>query len=87
MVYNLSDKRTSGSSIKNENIPRKELTIELHNSIIRKVQKRKVHSSFRGNISGVDFTDMQLISEFNKGILFFYYVLLIYLVNMYGLSL
>ena len=44
MVYNLSDKRTSGSSIKNENIPSKELTIELHNSIIRKVQKRKVHS-------------------------------------------
>ena len=87
MVYNLSDQRTSGSSIKNENIPSKELTIELHNSIIRKVQKRKVHSSFRGNIWGVDFTDMQLISEFNKGILFFYYVLLIYLVNMYGLSL
>ena len=36
MVYKFFDKKTSGSGIKNENIPSKELAEELHKPIIRK---------------------------------------------------
>ena len=39
---------------------------ELHKPIIRKFNKRKVHSSFIDNIWGEDLADMQLISKFNK---------------------
>ena len=48
----------------NQNI---QLADELHIPIIRKFKKRKVYSSFRDNIWGVDLTDMQLLSKFNKG--------------------
>ena len=40
------------------------------NFIIRKCKKRKVHSSFRDNIWGVDLADMQLLSKVNKGFRF-----------------
>ena len=45
-----------------------QLANELHKPIIRKFKKRKVYSSFKGNIWGVDLADMQLISKYNKGI-------------------
>ena len=66
MVYNFFDKRTSSGVIKNEIISNKELAEELHEPIIRKFEKRKVHSPFVDNIWGADLTDMQLISKFNK---------------------
>ena len=47
-----------------------ELAEELHKSIIRKFEKRKVYSPFIENIWGADIADMQLISKFNKGIRF-----------------
>ena len=50
MVYTFYDKNTSGSCIKNENMPNKELTEELQKPIIRKFKKRKVYSSFINNI-------------------------------------
>ena len=56
--------------VENKNMSNKELTEELHKSIIRKFKKRKVHLSFIGNISGADLTDMQLITKFNKQICF-----------------
>ena len=52
MVYKFFDKKTSGSGIKNENIPSKELTEELHKPTVRKFNKRKVHSPFMDNIWG-----------------------------------
>ena len=36
--------------------------------IIKKFKKRKVYSSFRCNIWGVDLADMQSLSKYNKGI-------------------
>ena len=60
MVYRFFDKKTSDSNIKNENIPNKELAEELHKPIIRKFNKRKVHSLFIENIWGADLVDMQL---------------------------
>ena len=38
------------------------------NQLLEKLKKRKVYSSFKYNIWGVDLADMQLISKYNKGI-------------------
>ena len=78
MVYKLFDKKTSGGTVKNEIISNKELAKELHKPIIRKFEKRKVHSSFIDNIWGTDLTDMLLISKFNKGFRFLLCVIDIY---------
>ena len=71
-------KKTSGSSIKNENIFNKELAKELHKPVIRKFNKRKVHSPFIDNICGADVADMQLISKFNKRFRFLLSIINIY---------
>ena len=34
--------------------------------LLKKIEKRKVYSSFKDNIWGAYLTDMQLISKFNK---------------------
>ena len=78
MVYKFFDKKTSGSGIKNENISNNQLAEELHKPIIRKFNKRKVHSAFIDNIWGADLADMQLISKFNKGFIFLLCVIDIY---------
>ena len=56
----------------------KELAKELHKPIIRKFNKRKVHSFFIDNIWGADLADMQLISTFNKGIRFLLCIIVIF---------
>ena len=53
MVYKLFDKKTSGKGIK-------QLAKELHKPVIRKFNKRKVHSLFIGNICCADLAVMQL---------------------------
>ena len=67
MVYKFFDEKTSGGTVKNENISNKELAEELHKPIIKKFKKRKVQSPFIDNMWGADVADMQLISKFNKG--------------------
>ena len=67
MVYKFFDSKVSGSGA--DFIPENEqLANELHKPIIRKVEKRKVYSTFKDNIWGVDLADMQLLSKYNKGI-------------------
>ena len=69
MVYKFFDSKVSGSDAKL--IPENgQLAKELHKPIIRKFEKRKVYSTFQDNIWGVDLTDMQLLSKYNKGIRF-----------------
>ena len=69
MVYKFFDSNVSGSGAKL--IPKNEqLAEELHKPIIRKLEKRKVYSTFKDNIWGVDLADMQLLSKYNKGIRF-----------------
>ena len=65
MVYKFFDKKSSGSVIVNE--PNYQLVNELYKPIILKFKKRKAYSSFRDNIWGVDLTDMQSLSKYNKG--------------------
>ena len=75
MVYNFFDKKATaepsakhvmGSGIKKDS----SLIVadELHKSVIKKFNKRKVYSQFEDNIWGVDLADMQSLSKKNKGI-------------------
>ena len=84
MVYKFFDKKSAGSGV--NNIPQNhQLAEELHKPIIRIFEKRKVHAAFKDNIWGADLADMQLLNKYNIKELDFYYVLLIFLVNMLGL--
>ena len=66
MVYKLFHKQSSGSGIANE--PNYQLADELHKQIIKKFKRRKVYSSFRDNIWGVNLSDMQSLSKYNERI-------------------
>ena len=55
-----------------------QLAEELHKPVIRKFEKRKVHSAFKDNIWDADLADMQLLSRHNKGIRFLLCVIDIY---------
>ena len=68
MVYKFFDKKSQGSGLDNNNKDNVQLANELHKPIIKKFNKRKVYSSFKDNIWGVDLDDMQLLSKFNKGL-------------------
>ena len=61
-----------------------ELAKEFHKPIIRKFEKRKLHSSFIDNNWGADLADMQLVSTVNKGFRFVL-VLLTFIANMHEL--
>ena len=63
MVYNFFDKKSKGSDITNEF--NYQLANELNKPIIKEFKKRKVYSSFRDNIWGIDLADMQSLSKFN----------------------
>ena len=64
MVYKFFDKKSKRSGITNES--NYQLANELHKPIIKKIRKRKVYSSFRDNIWGVDLADMESLSKYNK---------------------
>ena len=64
MVYKFFDQKSGGIGIVNE--PNYQLANELHKQILRKFKKRKVYSSFRDNIQGIDLADMQSLSKYNK---------------------
>ena len=68
MVYKFFDKKSKGAGIKNEIKENQQLANELHKPIIMKFKERKVHSSFKDNIWGIDLADMQLLGKYNKGI-------------------
>ena len=63
MVYKFFNERSKGSGVDN-----KILAEELHKPIIKNFKRRKVYSSFKDNISGVDLADTTLISKLNKRI-------------------
>ena len=74
MVYKFFDKKSKGSGIATSlantstNEQNYQLANELHKPIIRELKIRKVYSSFRDNIWGVDLAVMQSLSKYNKGI-------------------
>ena len=68
-------KKSKGGSANNEIKQNKQLVEEIHELIIKKITKRRVYSSFKGNILGADLADMQLISRINKGTRFLLFVI------------
>ena len=75
MVYKFVDSKVEESGAKNVNNTKltpqnQQLAEELHKPIIKKFEKRKVHTAFKDNIWGADLADMQLLSKSNKGIRF-----------------
>ena len=66
MVYRFFSKKSTGTGIKS--MPKQQLANELHKPVIRKIKGRKMYSLFKDNIQGVDLTDIQLISKYNKEI-------------------
>ena len=69
MVYKFFDSKVSRSGAKLL-LQNAQLANELHKPIIKKFGKRKVYSTFKDSICGVDLADMQLFSKYNKGIRF-----------------
>ena len=54
MVYNFFDKKTgSGISVN------KQLAKDLHKSVIKKFNRRKVYARFKDNIWAADFAEME----------------------------
>ena len=86
MVYKLFHKKSWGSGANHEIKRNEQLAEELYKAIIKTFQKIKICSPFRDNIWGADLADMQLEVNLIKE-LGFYYVWLIFLVNMLGLFL
>ena len=65
LVYKFFDKKSSRSGITTNEF-NYQLANELHKPVIKRFKKRKVYSSFKDNIWGVDLADMQSLSKFNK---------------------
>ena len=63
-------KRVAKDTTKSSSLERSSsiLADALHKPVIKKFNKRKVYSQFKGNIWGVDLADMQSLSRKNKGI-------------------
>ena len=83
MVYNFFDKSSGGGidfSLTNKSATEANYQHEneLHRQIILKPNRRKVYSSFRDNIWGVDSTDMQSLSKYK------YLLCVIYLFSRYA---
>ena len=70
MTHKFFDKKTSGGTVKNENISNQELAGELHKPIIKKIKTRKVQLLFIDNIWSADIANIQLICKFDKRIRF-----------------
>ena len=62
----------------------KKLAEELRKKVIKKFDRRKIHSPFIDNVRGADLEDMQLMNKLYKRIRF-YYVLLTFIANMHEL--
>ena len=68
MVYKFFEKKSSVSGVGTK--PNYQLANELHSQFIGKCKRRKVYSSFTGNILGIDLADMQSLSKYNKRIMY-----------------
>ena len=72
--FNERSKKVLGSGVNNL-----QLAEELHKPIIKNFKRRKVYSSYKDNIWGVNLADMTLISKFHKGIKNLFYFILYFI--------
>ena len=87
MTYIFFDQKTASGAVQKEIMQNEELAKELCKQIIRKFEKRKVHSFFIDNIWDADLADIQLISKFDKEFKFLLYVIDIYSKYIWGIPL
>ena len=96
MVYKFFDKKSMGSGFKKLKNTTKSSSLEcsssiladeLHNPVIKKLEKRKVYSQFKDNIWGVDLADMQSLSRKNKSIKYLLCVIDLYSKYAFGVPL
>ena len=73
MVYKFFEKKSVGGAVESVIMSDQQLAYELHKPVIKNFKKHKKYSSFRDNIWGADLPG-----------LCYYYVLLIFLVNIHG---
>ena len=66
MFYTFSDKKSSERCFAIK--PNYQRWNELHRQIIKKFKRKKLDTSLRDNICGVDLADMQSLSNYNKWI-------------------
>ena len=59
MFYKFFDKESAESGVAITSVSNYQLANELHEQIIKKSKRRKVYSSFKNNIWGVDLANMQ----------------------------
>ena len=59
IAYEFFDRRSISSDV--AMLQNEQLAEELHKPIVKKIKRRKVYSSFKGNIWDVELADMQLI--------------------------
>ena len=60
-VYNFFDEKSTSGAVKSEIMPNQQLAEELLKPVIRKFEKCKVYSSFKGYVWGAGLADLQLI--------------------------
>ena len=71
MVYKFFDKKTEISGVNTTLATQnQQLAEELHKPIAKKFKNRKIHAAFKDNIWDADLAEMQLLSRYNKGIIF-----------------
>ena len=80
MVYTLFNRKSKTNKAKVNaktgiNSENQQLAEKLHKSIIRKLKKHKVYSSFRDNIQDADLDCMKLIRMYDKEIRLLLYVI------------
>ena len=86
MFYKLFDENSSGtcankfagSVAKSKIMRNQELAGKLHKPVIRKLENRKLYSSFKDNIWSAYLADMQSLGKYKKGIHFLLFVINIY---------
>ena len=81
----LADKFARDCGFKSDIKQKEKLAEELHKPIIKTFLKRELDSLFKDNIKGDDLAGMQLKLNLIKEFIF-YYVSLIFLVNIHGCS-
>ena len=81
MIYTFFDKKPSDTSTIMEtgiNFENQKLAEKLRKLIIGKFRKHNVYYSFKDNLWGTYLADMQLISKYNKRIIFLLFFIDIY---------
>ena len=66
MVYNIFDKKSTGSGSNKQSESKCKSAEELHEPVIKKLKRRKVYARFKKNIWEIYLAEIELLSSKNK---------------------